>query len=69
MAEIIGEKKVGPLKQEWLEIHSTVIGMEADVDKAQMSGNKAAVRRARKSLQQVKELAQKFRKSLQDSVS
>jgi len=60
---------MGALKDKWQKLYNQVLAMEADVDKADSSGVKASVRRARKSLQEIKVTAQEFRKELQEAIS
>lgn len=53
----------------WNKIKDLVMGMEGDVNKVEASQTKASARRARKSLQSIKGLAQELRKDLQEAVS
>lgn len=53
----------------WNKIKDLVMGMEGDVNKVESKQTRASARRARKSLQAVKGLAQELRKELQEAVS
>ena len=48
------------------DIKNIVTGLEADMNKFYLKGNKAAGTRARKGLQQLKKLAQDVRLEIQD---
>lgn len=57
------------LTKKWNTLKDVVMGMEADVNKVEQSQVKASARRARKALQEVKNIAQELRKELQEAVS
>lgn len=57
------------LAAKWNNLKDLVMSMEGDVNKVDQAQTRAAARRARKSLQAIKVVAQELRKDLQEAVS